>query len=122
MFSDTVEFGHTQQSARLYRLGRRESTKEILEQHGGVVADAVDCSSSHRLVASRLAFAPLHSSSDIDIEFLTENGDLPLIKPSTDFLLRTVSHVSVLNQLQKLRSRHTVGTSEAESIRCGARI
>lgn len=33
--------------------------------------------------------------TDIDIEFLTENGDLPLIKAGTNFLFLTVSNQSL---------------------------
>ena len=40
--------------------------------------------------------------TDIDIEFLTENGDLPLIKAGTNFLFLTVSNQSLPLSVQPL--------------------
>ncbi|CAM9146187.1 unnamed protein product [Ectocarpus fasciculatus] len=50
----------------------------------------------------------------IDIEFLTENGDLPLIKPSTDFLLRTDGTTPGLVTVEKVQ------TGTREDVECGA--
>lgn len=51
-------------------------------------------------VAVAVALPLLLPRAEIDIEFLTENGDLPLIKPGVDFLRLAVSQSVSLRPLR----------------------